>query len=120
MKAVQIKKEGAMPIELKYVQELPWKATSNHSVEIDGHSYALDEVKGWRRNWAWSSFNGRRAWLAEGCHYKLMVAMKNFGQEPEHWNQTVRWAKSSCNDALALHSRCLLELRAEIEALKKK
>ena len=105
-----------MPITLKYVHELPWKATSAKDVEIDGHAFALSDILIW--NYGPRSINGTTRWFSKECQAKLLAAMDNYGkaEESKDWKAVEEMAKATNG----IHSRCLLELRAEIETLKKK
>ena len=105
-----------MPITLKYVHELPWKATSAKDVEIDGHAFALSDILIW--NYGPRSINGTTRWFSKECQAKLLAAMDNFGkaEESKDWKAV----KEKAEEFSASHSRCLLELRAGLEKLEAK
>ena len=91
-------------LTLNYVHELPWKATCRGTVKIDNLLYTRAEIGAWEIEKV-HRINGVVVFFSQECREKLLAAMGNFGKAEEF---------------SASHSRCLLELRAEIEALKKK
>ena len=106
-----------MPITLKYVQELPWKATNRDHVKINGFEYSRLSIKYWTLD-SLVYIGDMQAVFSKLCQAKLLAAMDNFGKadESKDWQAVEEMAKAIDG----IHSRCLLELRAEIEALKKK
>ena len=108
-----------MPITLKYVHELPWKATGRNSIEINGSRYERLGIEYWKTRCVFL-INGTQVLFSEECRTLLLAAMDNFGkvEEPERWKSIAVWAKLSGGDAVGIHSECLLELRAGLEKLE--
>ena len=117
-----------MPVSLKYVHELPWKAISQEYVEVNGEKYIRSEIERWVDGLIIRVY-GTPAMFSKECKAKLLAAMDNFGkvEEPERWKSTAVWAKSSGVDAVGIYPEFLLELRdrlmkfeAKLEELSKK
>ena len=106
-----------MPITLKYVHELPWKAISQEYVEINGEKYIRSEIERWVDGLIIRVYR-TPAMFSKECKAKLLAAMDNFGkaEESKDWKAV----KEKAEEFSASHSRCLLELRAGLEKLEAK
>ena len=110
-----------MPITFNYVRELPWKATSRDHVKIKGFEYSMLTIEYWKLD-SFVYIGDMQAVFSKECRDKLLAAMDNFGKAEKSADfRYVEQAAAELTDyAIPRIARCLLELHAEIEALKKK
>ena len=111
-----------MPNTIPLVSELEWKATCKDGVSIDGFPFTYDYLRDLVGERVWLYGYDKAAWFTESCRQKLLAAMDNFGkvEEPEHWKFATHWAESNAAIGPTVqHSKCLIELRARVEALER-